>query len=240
MSKSNTKIKQNLSELNQIESDSNNKRDYSQSTTKSANNNSGLSDSDTKNNKENIESNVEQNLNLLALDNQPSTNDRNNKTTTSGTSPRNLYMEMSEEEFQELVNSINDNKIIDFIKKYQELHQSLTNDDVISLGLMQAIKMHEVMLPNGLLYAKDNFINPESLVVLDKNGNNVIYYALKHSIGIEDLSDYLFALENNYKINCKYIMSEDLMQKIAEVMWHPSFESHPRTLINELILPLYA
>lgn len=162
--------------------------------------------------------------------------------TVSGQFPVQLNLEMVEEDFQNMTKAIENKTLDQFITKFIIAHPKhlppLTDNDVISLGLIQAIGKHQHSLVGKLLYAKDD-INIYPVVTLDKNSNNAIFYALKEGVGIKKLSSYIFGLNAENGIINKFIMGDDLIKNLSNIIKHPVSEVHPTLLIEELIEPVY-
>jgi len=158
----------------------------------------------------------------------------------SGLQPRKLNIEMSDKEFELLKVYINEDKVDAFAEYYKQNPDSLSYEDIMTLGLMENFKKSEVLLSTKMLSSLyKNNINPGLFTTLDQSGNNIILYALEKGMCIPKLSGYMFWLNEQNTMGTKFVMEAELIQKVKHALTHPISETHPTLLMEQLIEPLY-
>jgi len=174
--------------------------------------------------------------------------DNNTQFKDKGVLPPKLDIEMSDQDYNKLLEAVKNEKTREFIVEYQKTHNSLNDEDIINIGLNKFINNYDprldvkilLFLAVDLLYLKRK-CNLESIVTLDKHGNTPIYYALKEDVCIGQIMNFI---STGPKVNPrlspkKFTLDDDLIKKIASVMHKPKYEAHPNTIIKKIFAPLY-
>ncbi len=110
------------------------------------------------------------------------------------------------------------------------------DDELLALGVIELIKQGELFKIGKLLHAGNMNLNP--IVMTDKHGKNVIYYALQNACGIPQLISYINSVHRNGLVE-KFKLSAELLPEMAAVIRHPVFETHPQDIIDEIINRVY-
>lgn len=170
-----------------------------------------------------------------------------NSPSTVGQLPRKLDITLTKKDVGLLEKYGKQNNLQGFIEQYKSKHPELSTEDIIALGLMHITKSandsaHNVQSPlhNQILnfVYKNNMLNGAPLVTLDQNNKNTIIYSLENCSCITELLDYTYSVNKNDQIK-KYVLNPEVRDKLASILKYPNFETHPQSIINELITPLY-
>lgn len=155
--------------------------------------------------------------------------------------PRKLNIFISEGDMVQVQDSTKKHGIKSFIEEYKIEHPSLSSFDTESLILIGAVKVFDIFLFNKILRVmqEDGATNSGVLVTLDGNDQSVILCALEKSSCIPQLQAYVFDLVQSGKIQEKYVLESSMLERVAYALKHLKTETHPKTIIEDLIKPIY-
>nr|WP_253308308.1 hypothetical protein [Rickettsia endosymbiont of Ceutorhynchus assimilis] len=161
---------------------------------------------------------------------------------SNGILPLKSKLKMTDQDYNDLLKAAENERVDNFIQEYQKKHTGVTRDEIISVAINKLIVGGGSPLIEKLLFINDNItdISPLPITILDQENNNTISYALANDRGVEQLSSYMYRLKDSGKITEKFIMEDDLINKIAQAIIDYDYEYYtPKILIKKFIEPLY-
>lgn len=146
--------------------------------------------------------------------------------------PRALKIEMTGQEYDTLKTAIQHKTVKEYISSFKESHTGTLDSDITALAMMRAIDIKDVVSLKKI--SKAIPANVDTIVTKKSDGKNFLLYSIQEGL-IEPVSSYMYQITKSSPHHQRYDADTQLLQDLAHAITHPSFETHPRIVMQDVI-----
>ena len=151
----------------------------------------------------------------------------------------NSEIECPSVDINELIYVIDHNEIHEFIEVMKIRHSYLP---LIAncLSKLSTYKLPCLYIHKMFNFIFDNGIFESELITLELYDNkNLVIYAIENGNYTRLILNYVYMLQQQIKVCSSIRLDDELAFKIANAFVNIELETHPRTIMRDLIIPLY-